>query len=123
MIGSRYDRQIRGALAVAFGPPAGAGPVAPANLKRKNPPPPVGTGESGFHTVGVAGFEPTTSSSRTTPPGVLMTLGTLARVSFPAQLYWVGWRAQESRKSTADCLRTETPWWSRPLLIYREREP
>ena len=84
MIGSRYDRQIRGALAVAFGPPAGAGPVAPANLKRKNPPPPVGTGESGFHTVGVAGFEPTTSSSRTTPPGVLMTLGTLARVSFPS---------------------------------------
>ena len=40
--------------------------------------------DQGLSCVGVAGFEPTTSSSRTTPPGVLMTLGTLARVSFPS---------------------------------------
>ena len=38
MIGSRYDRQIRGALAVASWRPAGAGPVAPPSLNERTRP-------------------------------------------------------------------------------------
>ncbi len=65
---------------------AGSPETAQANLCRaaRRPPDRSSQVRAFFTLSGVAGFEPTTSSSRTTPPGVLMTLGTLARVSFPS---------------------------------------